>query len=70
MSEPLRSEGERIRLAHAVARHEQHVRALQMMRPHEIPGPDVGNAVVMSALEIATIIARMSAYQRAEGDPR
>lgn len=33
---------------------------------HEIPGPDVGQAIALSSLEIATTLARLAAYQWAQ----
>lgn len=70
MGDATRSRGERIRLRHALDRHGQHLRALLCLvaESTEIPAPDVGQSIVMSALDVATTLARLGAYQRAEAD--
>jgi hypothetical protein len=63
-----RIDGERIRLAHAIDQHYEHVRNIARCPANEIPSPDVGQALVMSSLGIATILARLSAYLYAGAD--
>jgi hypothetical protein len=65
----IRSSGERIRIAHAIARLriilDQVEQTLDVDAP---PGPDVGQAVAHTGVDLACSIARLEAYMRAEED--
>lgn len=64
-----RSVGERIRIKQAISRLrtilDQVERTLDVDAP---PGPDVGQAVAHTGIDIACAIARLEAYMRAELD--
>jgi hypothetical protein len=65
----IRTEGERIRIKHAIARLrvilDQIEATLDVDAP---PSPDVGQAIAHSGADLACSIARLEAYMRAEVD--
>lgn len=67
-----RSEGERLRAAHAIKRLRGCIEGIEIaLRDHGEPiGYDAGNAITQTALELAVILARLDAYTRAEEDQR
>lgn len=64
-----RSEGERIRARHILARLRGCLEGVQYAidDPHP-PGYDAAQAVLHTAGELATSVSRLDAYLRAEGD--
>lgn len=61
------SEGERIRLAHAVSRLKATVKAMEIvLRTPGVPTDDAGQSLVQVAVEISNLLAKINAYERAE----
>ena len=63
------SEGEVIRARHVVARLQATLSSIEIVlnQADKIPvGHDAGNAVAQTALELAVLLAKIDAYQRAE----
>lgn len=64
-----RSDGERIRIAHALVRLRTILDQLESTLDVDTPpGPDVGQAVAHAGVDIACQLARLEAYMRAEAD--
>ena len=65
-----RSGDERVRLAHTIARLRACIDGLEVaLRDEHVPiGLDASQAVVMTAVEVSTVVARLDAYTRAERD--
>lgn len=67
MSAPTRAEGERIRIAHAIARMRAILTSIERTLDVDAPpGPDVGQAIAHSGVDLACSIARLEAYMWAE----
>lgn len=66
----LRSEGERIRARHTIARLLGCIRGVELaLDDVRTPvGHEAGQAVTQTAIELAVLLARIDAYQRAEAD--
>lgn len=67
-----RSEGERIRAKHILDRLNACIKSVELaLRDEESPiGYDSGNAIMQTAFELGTVLAKLDAYQRAEQDQR
>jgi hypothetical protein len=64
-----RAEGERIRIAHAITRMRAILASIETtLDVHAPPGPDVGQAIAHSGVDLACSIARLEAYMRASED--
>ena len=63
------SEGERVRLGHAIERLKSTQESLRIIlrTPNVPPGLDAGQALVQTAVEISNLLARIDAYERCEG---
>jgi hypothetical protein len=62
------SEGERVRLGHALDRLKATMEAMRIVQrtPGVPPGHDVGQALVQTAVEISNLLAKIDAYERCE----
>jgi hypothetical protein len=64
-----RAEGERIRIAHSIERIRSILSSIEATLDIDAPpGPDVGQAIAHSGVDLACSIARLEAYMRSEGD--
>lgn len=65
-----RSDGERIRLRHAIARLRALVDAAELaIEERAPPSPMVGESVAHAGVGVAVHLAQLAAYLQAEGDP-
>lgn len=66
-----RSEAERVRAEHHMTRLRATLGGIEIALRHEVggpPGPDAVQALIHSAMDLATCLTKIEAYTRAEGD--